>query len=171
MNQLYNQYQVNKALYDKYTFVNDFPSLGNTTATPVVPKNAELLIETRYPYLNADQQREILLTTSNKTGGVLDNGMGYDTLNLYKAGNGYGAFNQKTTINMDAQQGGYSASDIWLNDINGTGSLEKSGTGTLTLAGHNSWTGGTSVLSGKLVGSNGQSFGQGPVTLKMQILK
>lgn len=165
LNQLYNQYQVNKALYDKYTFVNDFPSIGSTTATPVVPKNAELLIETRYPYLSVDQQREILLTTSNKTGSVLDNGMGYDTLNLYKAGNGYGAFNQKTTINMDAQQGGYSASDIWLNDINGTGSLEKSGTGTLTLAGHNSWTGGTTVLAGKLVGSNGQSFGQGGVTL------
>ncbi|SDB82098.1 autotransporter domain-containing protein [Acinetobacter boissieri] len=163
LNQRYTQYQTNKALYDKYTFANAFTAIGDTTLTPIVPDNAEVLIETRYPYLTANQRRDLLQTTSNARGGVLDNGLGYDTLNLYKAANGYGAFNQKTTINMNATDGGLSASDVWLNDISGQGQLEKTGTGSLTLVGRNTWSGGTQLLAGTLIGSNGSAFGQGAI--------
>ncbi|MBF7688245.1 autotransporter domain-containing protein [Acinetobacter rathckeae] len=170
LNQLYTQYQANKALYDKYTFANAFTAIGDTTLTPVVPENAEVLIETRYPYLTASQRRDLLQTTSNARGGVLDNGLGYDTLNLYKAANGYGAFNQKTTINMNAADGGLSASDVWLNDISGQGQLEKTGTGSLTLAGRNTWSGGTQLLGGTLVGSNGSAFGQGTIVNQANLI-
>lgn len=163
LNQLSAQYQADKAQYDKYTFANTFAPIGDTSATPIVPINAELLIETRYPYLNKAQLREVLLTTSSARGGVLDNGMGYDTLNLFKAVNGYEAFNQKTTVDMDTAKGGLSASDIWLNDISGTGSLEKTGDGQLTLLGQNTWTNGTDLLGGTLIGNNGKSFGQGRI--------
>ncbi|MBF7681834.1 autotransporter domain-containing protein [Acinetobacter sp. B5B] len=163
LNQLYTQYQANKTLYDKYTFANAFTAIGDTTLAPVVPDQAEVLIETRYPYLTNSQRRELLQTTSNARGGVLDNALGYDTLNLYKAANGYGALNQKTSINMNAADGGLSAADVWLNDISGKGQLEKLGTGSLTLAGRNTWSGGTQLLGGTLVGSNGSAFGQGDI--------
>lgn len=170
LNQTYQIYQANKARYDQYTFAHTFPVIGDASAAPIVPKNAELLIETRYPYLTAQQQREILSTTSYSRGGVLDNGLGYDTLNLYQAGYGYGALNQNTVIHMDAAQGGFSAADLWLNDISGTGRLEKTGTGQLTLAGHNTWSGGTNVLEGTLLGNNGQSFGQGEINNQANII-
>lgn len=159
----YAQYQTDKALYAKYTFADTFDPIGDTTLAAVVPENAEVLIETRYPYLTAAQLREVLATTSTASGGVLDNGMGYDRLNLFEAANGYGAFNGGVTVTMDAAQGGLSAADLWLNDIDGTGSLTKDGSGQLTLAGRNSWTGGTTVLDGTLAGTNGQAFGTGAI--------
>ncbi|MBN3134818.1 autotransporter domain-containing protein [Pectobacterium punjabense] len=159
----YAQYQIDKALYAKYTFENAFTPIGDTRAAAIVPQNAEVLIETRYPYLTAAQQRDILATTSNASGGVMDNGMGYDRLNLFKAANGYGAFNSNVAVVMNATNGGLSAADLWLNDITGTGSLTKSGSGQLTLAGRNSWSGGTSVSDGTLIGTNGRAFGTGAI--------
>ncbi|MBS0849282.1 autotransporter domain-containing protein [Citrobacter sp. JGM124] len=159
----YAQYQIDKSLYAKYTFENTFAPIGDTQAAAVVPQNAEVLIETRYPYLSTEQLRDILATTSSASGGVMDNGMGYDRLNLLKAANGYGAFNSNVTVDMNAEKGGLSAADLWLNDIAGTGSLTKSGSGQLTLAGRNSWSGGTTVSDGTLVGTNGQAFGTGAI--------
>jgi subtilase-type serine protease len=43
------------------------------------------------------------------------------------------------------------------------GSLDKLGAGTLTLSGANSWTGGTRVLAGRLVGTSETAFGSGDV--------
>ncbi|MEH0832186.1 autotransporter domain-containing protein [Pectobacterium cacticida] len=160
----YAQYQIDKALYAKYTFENTFTPIGDTNTAAVVPQHAEVLIETRYPYLTASQQRDILATTSNASGGVMDNGMGYDRLNLFKAANGYGAFNDPVSVTMNATDGGLSAADTWLNDITGAGSLTKSGSGQLTLAGRNSWSGGTTVAGGTLVGTNGRAFGTGTIT-------
>ncbi|MEQ9918390.1 autotransporter domain-containing protein [Pectobacterium aroidearum] len=159
----YAQYQIDKALYAKYTFEDTFTPIGDTSAAAVVPQNAEVLIETRYPYLTASQQRDILATTSNASGGVMDNGMGYDRLNLFKAANGYGAFNSNVSVTMNAADGGLSAADLWLNDITGIGAFTKSGSGQLTLAGRNSWSGGTTVSGGTLVGTNGRAFGSGAI--------
>lgn len=159
----YSQYQIDKALYAKYTFEDTFTPIGDATAAAVVPENAEVLIETRYSYLTAEQLRDVLATTSNASGGVMDNGMGYDRLNLFKAANGYGAFNSDTAVEMNAADGGLSAADLWLNDISGTGSFTKLGSGVLTLAGRNSWSGGTNILAGTLVGTNGKAFGTGAI--------
>ena len=50
-------------------------------------------------------------------------------MNLFEAASGYGAFVTDVTVNMDASKGGFNASDNWMNDIDGTGSLTKAGTG------------------------------------------
>lgn len=159
----YAQYQTDKALYAKYTFADTFAPIGDTSAAAVVPENAEVLIETRYAYLTPEQLRDVLATTSNASGGVMDNGMGYDRLNLFKAANGYGAFNSDISVTMNAAEGGFSAADLWLNDISGTGSFTKLGSGQLTLAGRNSWSGGTTVSGGTLVGTQAQAFGTGAI--------
>ena len=49
-----------------------------------VPKGAEVLLETRFPYLNADQRRWILYSTGLPSGYVfLDDAEGWGRLNLY----------------------------------------------------------------------------------------
>lgn len=158
----YQQYQADKAEYLAKTTFAFIPS-GDTTQAPVVPENAGILIESRYPYLTDAQRREILATTETPSGGPLDNGMGYDRLNLFAAANGYGAFNHDVVVTMDAAQGGLSAADVWLNDITGEGSFNKAGSGQLTLAGRNSWSGGTLVSDGTLIGTNGLAFGSGEI--------
>ncbi|TBO28611.1 autotransporter-associated beta strand repeat-containing protein [Salmonella enterica] len=50
------------------------------------------------------------------------------------------------------------------NAISGSGQVEKSGDGTLTLSGSNSYTGGTTISDGTLVASNVESLGTGDVT-------
>jgi len=47
----------------------------------------------------------------------------------------------------------------------GTIALVKSGAGTLTLSGNNTYSGGTTLLAGTLVASNASSFGTGTVTV------
>jgi len=51
-------------------------------------------------------------------------------------------------------------------DITGPGSLEKSGTGTLTLSSANTYSGGTNLNAGTLVLGNATSLGGGTVTLR-----
>ncbi|HBJ6901610.1 TPA: autotransporter outer membrane beta-barrel domain-containing protein [Salmonella enterica subsp. enterica serovar Wyldegreen] len=50
------------------------------------------------------------------------------------------------------------------NNIGGTGRVEKSGDGTLTLSGSNTYRGGTTISSGTLVASNVEALGTGDVT-------
>ncbi|APY32744.1 AIDA autotransporter-like protein ShdA [Salmonella enterica subsp. enterica serovar Apapa str. SA20060561] len=52
----------------------------------------------------------------------------------------------------------------FVNNIGGTGRVEKSGDDTLTLSGSNSYTGGTPISSGTLVASNVEALGTGDVT-------
>ncbi|EBV1478675.1 AIDA autotransporter-like protein ShdA [Salmonella enterica subsp. enterica serovar Cerro] len=52
----------------------------------------------------------------------------------------------------------------FINNIGGTGRVEKSGDQTLTLSGANSYTGGTLISSGTLVASNVEALGTGDVT-------
>ena len=141
-----------------YDLTYDLPAVGPTNLAPVVPADADVLIETRFPYLSVDQLDEILATTELPSGGALDNGSGWARLNLYAAAGGYGAFPSNVTVNMNAALGGFNAFDVWSNNISGPGGLTLQGSGTLVLAGDDTFTGGTNVQGGAL-GATGSLLG------------
>lgn len=129
-----------------------------------VPKGAEVLLETRLPYLTAAQRCEVLRTTALPSGYVLLDGFEqWGRLNLFAAADGYGAFDQDVTVTLDAAAGGFHAADSWRNDIEGDGGLAKRGSGTLTLTGHNRYHGGTVVEDGVLVAGSPNALGEGDV--------
>lgn len=97
-----------------------------------VPKGAEVLLETRLPYLDAAQRREVLRTTALPSGYVLLDGFEqWGRLNLFAAADGYGGFDRDVTVALDAAAGGFGAADSWRNDIDGDGGLTKKGSGSL----------------------------------------
>ncbi|MEW2463257.1 phosphatase PAP2 family protein [Microbacterium sp. NPDC047426] len=129
-----------------------------------VPKGAEVLLETRLPYLSAAQRREVLRTTALPSGYVLLDGFEqWGRLNLFAAADGYGAFDQDVTVTLDVAAGGFHAADSWRNDIEGDGGLTKCGSGTLTLTGHNRYRGGTVLEAGTLVAASPNALGEGDV--------
>ncbi|MER6183813.1 phosphatase PAP2 family protein [Streptomyces sp. NPDC001652] len=134
-------------------------------STPLtVPKGAEVLLETRLPYLDAEQRREVLRTTALPSGYVLLDGFEqWGRLNLFAAADGYGSFDTDVSVALDASAGGFGGADTWRNDIDGDGSLTKRGTGTLTLTGHNRYTGGTVVREGVLSAASAHALGHGDV--------
>ncbi|KVL10014.1 phosphatase PAP2 family protein [Burkholderia sp. MSMB1826] len=156
-------YTANRAAFlRRMTF--GFGALESTTAPPVVPKGAEILLQTRFPYLSADQRRVVLKTTELPSGyPVMDDAEGWGRLNLFAAADGYGAFNGNVIVSMDASQGGFNAADLWRNDVAGAGKLTLQGSGTLTLAGNNGYTGGTQVSGGTLAAASTTAFGKGDV--------
>ncbi|HGL6714952.1 phosphatase PAP2 family protein [Burkholderia contaminans] len=156
-------YSTNQAAFlRRMTF--GFGAIESTNAPPVVPKGAEILLQTRFPYLSADQRRVVLKTTELPSGyPVMDDAEGWGRLNLFAAADGYGAFNGNVIVSMDASQGGLNAADLWRNDVAGAGKLTLQGSGTLTLAGNNSYTGGTQVSGGTLAAASTTAFGKGDV--------
>ncbi|CUX54659.1 Serine protease [Agrobacterium deltaense Zutra 3/1] len=133
-------------------------------APMVVPKGAEVLLETRLPYLDAAQRRAVLFSTGIEAGyPLLDDSNGWGRINLVAAASGYGAFDGDVEVTMEAAAGGFNAADRWTNDIAGAGRLVKSGSGALTLGGHNSYGGGTIVKDGTLVASSPDALGTGGV--------
>ncbi|MFF7721262.1 phosphatase PAP2 family protein [Streptomyces luteogriseus] len=129
-----------------------------------VPKGAEVLLETRLPYLTAAQRREVLRTTALPSGYVLLDGFEqWGRLNLFAAADGYGAFDRDVIVTLDAAAGGFHAADSWRNDIEGDGGLTKHGSGTLTLTGHNRYHGGTVLEAGTLVAASPNALGEGDV--------
>lgn len=140
------------------------PRSGRRDVPMTVPKGAEVLLETRLPYLDAAQRREVLRTTALPSGyELLDGTEQWGRLNLFAAADGYGAFDADVTVTMNAADTGFSAADTWRNDIDGPGALTKRGTGALTLTGANRYTGGTSVEAGTLVAASAAALGRGDV--------
>ncbi|TLS44613.1 phosphatase PAP2 family protein [Streptomyces montanus] len=132
-----------------------------------VPKGAEVLLETRLPYLSAAQRREVLRTTALPAGFVLLDGFEqWGRLNLFAAADGYGGFDSDVLVAMDASEGGFSAADTWRNAIDGRGALVKRGTGTLTLTGANRYTGGTTLEEGVLAAGSRDALGCGDVRIE-----
>ncbi|MEU4695328.1 phosphatase PAP2 family protein [Actinoplanes sp. NPDC023714] len=131
-----------------------------------VPKGAEVLLETRFPYLDAAQRREVLRTTGLAAGNpLLDGGEQWGRLDLFTAADGYATFDATVAVTLDAAAGGFEAADTWRNDIEGRGGLIKLGTGSLTLTGDNEYKGGTTVARGTLVAAAKNALGDGDVTV------
>lgn len=148
----------------RYRLTWDFERNSDADRDAVVPKGAEVVLETRQPYLTADQRRVVLKTTALPAGyPVLDDEEGYGRLNLFAAADGYAAFDGDVTVTMDASQGGFNAMDSWRNDITGEGKLTKEGTGTLALAGANEYSGGSEVSQGILRADSESALGAGAV--------
>lgn len=164
-NDRFTDYASNKANFLR-RMTYGFAQIGSTTVDPVVPKGAEVMLETRFPYLSADQRRVVLKTTEIASGyPVMDDAEGWGRLNLFAAGDGYGAFNGNVVVSMDASKGGFNATDIWRNDIAGAGKLTLAGTGNLKLGGANTYSGGTQVAGGALEAASAKAFGTGDVYL------
>ena len=165
---LYYDHAENKTEFERRMTIG-MSAYGNvyaTTTAPVVPKGAEVLLETRYPYLSADQRRVVLKTTEFASGyPVMSDAEGWGRLDMFKAGDGYGAFNGLVTISMDSSLGSFATYDIWRNDISGSGKLTFKGDGTLALAGANTYSAGTEVEGGTLQGESATAFGSGDVYL------
>jgi autotransporter-associated beta strand protein len=141
-----------------------FKQVGDATRPAVVPKGAEVLLETRLPYLDATQRRVVLKTTAVPSGyPVMDDPEGWGRLNLFDAADGYGVFNGDVVVTMDASLGGFNAMDSWRNNISGAGKLSKKGSGTLRLGGSNSYSGGTQLAAGTLQADSAAAFGLGNV--------
>jgi autotransporter-associated beta strand protein len=162
-NDRFANYATNKANYLRRSTYG-FAPIAATNVAAAVPKGAEVLLETRLPYLDEAQRRVVLKTTALASGyPVMDDPEGWGRLNLFAAADGYGAFSGNVAIVMDAAKGGFHAFDRWRNDIGGAGKLVKQGTGTLALAGANSWTGGTELTAGTLQADSVAALGGGDV--------
>ena len=156
-------HDANKAEYLR-RLTYGLPPIGDTTQVARVPKGAEVLLETRLPYLDDAQRRVVLKTTALPSGyPLMDDAEGWGRLNLFAAADGYGAFNGDVAVNMDASLGGFHALDHWRNDIAGPGKLSKLGSGTLVLVGQNSYSGGTELKSGTLQADSVNALGTGDV--------
>ncbi|POO56012.1 acid phosphatase [Agrobacterium rosae] len=151
-------------------------SFSRDTAAPqaamVVPEGAEVLLETRLPYLDDAQRRAVLFSTGIESGyPLLDDSNGWGRINLVAAASGYGSFNGDVTVAMDAAVGGFNAQDRWTNDISGPGRLVKTGTGALDLDGANSYSGGTVLKDGILAAASSTALGTGSVLVSGGTLK
>lgn len=159
------EYRARAAAYED-AMVEGFTQIADTTIPAVVPKGAEVLIETRYPYLGADQLRWLLRSTAIESGyPILDDAEGWGRLNLFAASHGYGAFDTDVTVILDAEAGGLAAEDVWRNDIAGAGSFTLEGSGLLTFTGDNTYAGGTAIDGGWLVAASRTALGSGNVTV------
>ncbi|KQV46784.1 phosphatase PAP2 family protein [Duganella sp. Root336D2] len=165
-NDRFADYATNKANYLR-RLTYGFAPIAATRAVAAVPKGAEVLLETRQPYLSDAQRRVVLKTTALPSGyPVMDDAEGWGRLNLFAAADGYGAFSGNVTVVMDAGKGGFNAADRWRNDISGNGKLVKQGSGTLKLAGANTWSGGTELSAGTLQGDSTAAFGTGDMYVR-----
>jgi autotransporter-associated beta strand protein len=158
-----------KAVAPRFTYTQPRRSAGSPM---VVPQGAEVLLETRLPYLDAHQRREVLRTTALPGGyTLLDGPELWGRLNLFAAADGYGAFDADVRVTMDAAAHGFHAADTWRNDITGRGGLVKLGTGALTLTGDNRYSGGTVVEAGVLVAGSSKALGRGNVRVNAGTLR
>ncbi|WP_051172100.1 acid phosphatase [Microbacterium indicum] len=156
-------YDAELAEYEQYLTMG-FEQTGDAGEAMRVPKGAETLIETRYPYLSDEQRRWVIFSTGLESGYPLnDDAEGWGRINLLAAANGYGSFDTDVAVAMDAADGGFDAADEWKNDIAGAGSLTLSGTGSLTLSGDNTYSGGTTLAGGEIVAAAAGALGTGSV--------
>jgi len=168
-----NNFYDNKALIKNryrewltYGFTQD---TSKANQEPIVPKGAEAILKSRFPYLTDNQRRVVLYTTEIPSGyKILDKTNGWGRIDLLAASDGYGSFIGHVHVNMDASLGRFNASDTWGNDIDGEGRLTKSGTGKLIMTGNNTYRGGTTIQCGILATSSETALGHGDVVIEKE---
>ncbi|EDV6902339.1 autotransporter outer membrane beta-barrel domain-containing protein [Salmonella enterica subsp. enterica] len=154
--------------YTGGTTIND----GTLIATSVdalgsgdVTNNAVLELNTGGDFINniggtgrVEKSGDETLTLSGSntyTGGTLISGGTLVATNVEALGTGDVTDNAVLELNTGGD---------FINNIGGTGRVEKSGDDTLTLSGSNSYTGGTLISGGTLVATNVDALGSGDVT-------
>ncbi|CAM4131319.1 Subtilase-type serine protease [Bordetella tumbae] len=142
---------------------------GTSLAAPHVA-GAAALVAQRFPYMTMEQVRQVLLGTALDVGDPgVDEVFGYGILDVGKAVKGPGKFDWGD-FRVTFDQG----TSTWGNDITGAGGLIKSGSGSLELTGHSTYSGQTHVNGGQLmvsgsiasptfVGANGVLSGNGTI--------
>src|SRR5699024_7679415 len=99
-----------------------------------------------FPYFDNDMVRQTLLSTAKDMGDPgVDKVFGWGLLDVGKAVHGPARF---AWGDVDVDFDGITST--WSNDISGDGGLIKRGTGTLVLAGTNTYKGGTTLAGGAL---------------------
>lgn len=142
---------------------------GTSMASPHVA-GAAAVVRSAFPYMNARQTIETILTTTTKAGFADQDKFGQGLLNLGAAIDGPMAFRYTGVFDVDTK--GYSS--IWSNSISGIGDLTKRGDGILVLNGQNTYQGPTNIVGGSLevngsitstthVSQTGQLAGSGTV--------
>lgn len=142
---------------------------GTSFAAPAV-SGALAMVQQAYPWMNADLLRQTILSTATDMHDPATYGWGL--LNASKAVNGPALFDQRLALGPNVNVQFDNASSVFKNDIGGDAGLNKSGSGQLTLAGNNTYTGASNILSGRLnvtgavassvnVGASGQLGGDG----------
>ncbi|EAM8486361.1 autotransporter outer membrane beta-barrel domain-containing protein [Salmonella enterica] len=158
---------------------------GSNTYTGGTTINDGTLIATSVDALGSGDVTDDATLELN-TGGTFDNAIG-GSGNVVKSGadtltlSGSNSYTGGTTIsggtlvasNVEALGTGDVTNNAtlelntggdFINNIGGTGRVEKSGDDTLTLSGSNTYTGGTLINGGTLVASNVEALGTGDVT-------
>jgi len=123
---------------------------GSEVAAAIITGTAAMVLEA-YPWMSASNVQQTLLTTATDLGqrGV-DSTYGWGLVNAAKAINGPSQFLKTQSSERfiaDIQSG---ESRPFYNDISGDGGLWKRGSGSLTLAGNNTYRGDTFVDEGTL---------------------
>lgn len=120
---------------------------GTSFATPAVT-GALALVQQVYPWMNADLLRQTILSTATSMNDTATYGWGL--LNAAKAVNGPALFTQSLALGANVNVSFNGMSSTFSNDIGGDAGLIKSGTGSLTLSGNNTYSGTSRVSGGTL---------------------
>jgi autotransporter-associated beta strand protein len=118
---------------------------GTSFAAPEV-SGAAAVVWQAFPYFNNDMVRQTILGTAKDLGAKgVDPVFGWGGLDVGKAVKGPANFAWgDVSVTFDG------ITSTWSNDIVGGGGLSKDGTGTLVLAGNDSYQGDTKILGGTL---------------------
>ncbi|EDC1110513.1 autotransporter outer membrane beta-barrel domain-containing protein [Salmonella enterica subsp. enterica serovar Senftenberg] len=156
-----NSYSGGTLISDGTLVASNVEALGSGDVTD----NATLELNTGGTFDNAisgsgqvvkSGDETLTLSGSNTyTGGTLISGGTLVATNVEALGTGDVTDNAVLELNTGGD---------FINNIGGTGRVEKSGDDTLTLSGSNSYTGGTLISSGTLVATNVDALGSGDVT-------
>ncbi|MFC5475960.1 autotransporter domain-containing protein [Paraherbaspirillum soli] len=120
---------------------------GTSFSAPAVT-GAAALVQQAYPWMNADLIRQTILSTATDMHDRATYGWGL--LNASKAVNGPALFDTRLALGAYVNVNFDTVSSVFKNDIGGDAGLIKSGSGQLTLAGNNTYSGDNSILGGIL---------------------